>query len=180
MSIAPEQVLPPARDTVLFRSSPARTFLAVFAVVTVSFLAAAPIVAVVARHTDSWWANVVQAVVIAGLAAGGYAYCTRAALATWVRVSAGGLELAAQGSDPILLAWADVSSVVLRQDGIRTVLEVWPVDWDSVHPVAADGPGWPTMIRTVQGAAFTADLSEVWPGPRTLRRELAERMHPAH
>ncbi|MGX6602416.1 hypothetical protein ACWKSP_09820 [Micromonosporaceae bacterium Da 78-11] len=178
MSIAPEQVEAPARDTVLFRSSPARTFLAVFLILMISFAATSPIVALFADETARWGSSTLQAAVIAALAAGAYAYSTRAALATWVRVSAGGLELAAQGSDPILLAWPDIASVVVRRVGLRTVLDVLPVDLDSVHPVQGEGPGWPTLTETELGTAFTADLSEVWPGPRRLRRELARRMHP--
>jgi hypothetical protein len=178
MSIAPEQVEAPARDAVLFRSSPTRTFLAVFAILMVSFVAASPIVALLAGGADRWDAGLGPATVVAVLAAAAYAYSTRAALSTWVRVSAGGLELAAQGSDPVLLAWPDIASVVVRRVGLRTVLDVTPVDLDSVHPVQGAGPGWPTMTETAYGTAFTADLSEVWPGPRTLRRELARRMHP--
>jgi hypothetical protein len=60
--------------------------------------------------------------------------------------------------------------------GARTVLEVTPVDLDRVHPVDAGGPGWPAMVETAAGTAFTADLSQIWPGPRALRRELARRM----
>jgi len=178
MPIAPEQVEAPARDAVLFRSSPTRTFLVVFGVLTVSFAAASPIVALLAGGADGWDDGLLPAVVVAALAAAAYAYSTRAALTTWVRVSAGGLELAAQGSDPVLLAWPDIASVVVRRAGLRTVLDVTPIDLDSVHPVQGEGPGWPTMTETEHGTAFTADLSEVWPGPRTLRRELARRMHP--
>jgi hypothetical protein len=113
---------------------------------------------------------------IAGLASAAYAYSTRASLTTWVRVSSGGLELAAQESDPILLAWSDVAHVTVRRVGLRNVLDVTPVDLDSVHPVQDEGAGWPTMTETADGPAFTADLSEVWPGPRRLRRELAKHL----
>src|SRR3954451_23496896 len=106
MSIAPEQVEAPARDAVLFRSSPLRTFAALFVILLLSYVAVSPVVAlIVGSDGDPWWSTALQAVVIAGLVAGGYAFSPRAALTTWVRVSAGGLELAAQGSDPILLAW---------------------------------------------------------------------------
>jgi hypothetical protein len=179
MSIAPEQVQAPARDAVLFRSSPWRTFLAVFAILLISYLAVSPLVAIVAGGTgDSGSSTVAQAVVIGALVAAVYAYSSRAALNTWVRVSAAGLELAAQGSDPILLAWADIESVVVRRVGLRTVLDVTPVDLDRVHPVQGGGPGWPAMEMTDHGEAFAADLSELWPGPRKLRRELARRLHP--
>jgi hypothetical protein len=32
------------------------------------------------------------------------------------------------------------------------------------------------MTETGIGTAFTADLTQLWPGPRSLRRELARRM----
>jgi hypothetical protein len=179
MSIAPEQVKAPARDTVLFRSSPARTFAALFLILMVSFAAVSPIAALLmGGDGNKWGSGLLEAGVISALAAGTYAWSTRASLTTWVRLSAGGLEMAAQGSDPILLAWADIATVVVRREGVRTVLDVVPVDLDRVHPVQGEGPGWPTMTETETGSAFTADLSEVWPGPRRLRRELAQRMHP--
>jgi hypothetical protein len=176
MSIAPEQVEAPAADAVLFRSSPLRTFVAVFTLLMVSFGAVSPIVALLVGGTGNpWWHTALEAGGISALAAGGYAWSTRGALTTWVRVSSGGLELAAQGSDPILLAWSDIATVVVRRAGLRTLLEVTPVDLDRVHPVQDEGPGGPAM----NGPAFTADLSEVWPGPRALRRELARWMPPA-
>jgi hypothetical protein len=180
MSIAPEQVQAPAGDAVLFRSSPVRTFAALFLILMVSFAAVTPIAALLTGSGPGrWGATVLQAAVISAVAAGAYAWSTRASLTTWVRVSAGGLEMAAQGSDPILLAWPDIATVVVRRAGLRTVLDVVPVDLDRVHPVQGEGPGWPTMTETPAGcSAFTADLSEVWPGPRRLRRELARRMHP--
>jgi hypothetical protein len=180
MSIAPEQVEAPARDAVLFRSSPLRTFAAVFAILIISYISVSPLVALIAGDAGtSWGPTAVQAVVIGALVAGAYAYSSRAALETWVRISAAGLELAAQGSDPILLTWSDIDSVVVRRVGLRTVLDVTPVDFDRVHPVQGEGPGWPAVEATEAGVAFAADLSELWPGPRRLRRELAHRLHPS-
>jgi hypothetical protein len=177
MSIAPEQVEAPADDAVLFRSSPARTFALMFVILLVTYAASAPLVSLLIGNTgDPWWSTLLQAVVIAAVVAGGYAFSARAALTTWVRVSAGGLELAAQGSDPVLLAWADIATVVIRRTGMRTVLDITPVDLDRVHPVQGEGPGWPVLTDTATGPGFTADLTQVWPGPRTLRRELARRM----
>ena len=177
MSIAPEQVEAPARDAVLFRSSPARTFVTVYVVLLLSYLLVSPLVGLVAGGTgDPWWVTALEAAVIGAVAAGGYALSGRGALTTWIRVSSGGLELAAQGSDPILLDWADVAAVEVRRDGLRTVLDVVPVDLDSVHPVQGPHAGWPTMTDTPDGTAFTADLSRLWPSPRALRRELARRL----
>jgi hypothetical protein len=177
MSIAPEQVEAPADDAVLFRSSPARTFALMFVILLITYAASAPLVSLLIGNTgDPWWSTLLQAVVIAVLVAGGYAFSARAALTTWVRVSAGGLELAAQGSDPVLLAWADIATVVIRRTGMRTVLDITPVDLDRVHPVQGEGPGWPALTDTATGTGFTADLTQVWPGPRALRRELARRM----
>jgi hypothetical protein len=177
MPIAPEQVKAPADDAVLFRSSPVRTFVALFALLMISFGLVSPIVAVAVGGTGNpWWQTALQAGLIAGLASAAYAYSTRASLTTWVRVSSGGLELAAQESDPILLAWSDVAHVTVRRVGLRNVLDVTPVDLDSVHPVQDERVGWPTMTETSDGPAFTADLSEVWPGPRRLRRELAKHL----
>jgi hypothetical protein len=178
MSIAPEQVEAPADDAVLFRSSPARTFALMFGVLLITYLATAPLVSLlIGDPGDPWWSTLLQAVVVGALVAGGYAFSARAALTTWVRISAGGLELAAQGSDPVLLTWSDVATAMIRRSGVRTLLEVTPVDLDSVHPVQDEGPGWPTMTETRGGTAFVADLTQVWPGPGALRRELARRMH---
>ena len=179
MSIAPEQVQAPAADAVLFRSSPWRTFIAVFALLMISFRAVSPIVALLAGGTGNpWWQTALEAATISALAAGGYAWSTRGALKTWIRMSSGGLEVAAQDSDPILLAWPDIDHVVVRRQGIRAILEVTPVDLDRAHPVQGEGPGGPAMTETTHGPAYTADLTEVWPGPRALRRELARRMSP--
>jgi hypothetical protein len=179
MPIAPEQVAAPARDAVLFRSSPVRTFAVLFLLMMISFGLVSPIVALVAGGTGNpWWHTALQAGAIATIGSAGYAWSTRASLTTWVRVSSGGLELAAQESDPILLAWEDIAAVRVRRVGMRSVLDVVPVDLDRVHPVQDEAVGGPAMAETPDGPAFTADLSEVWPGPRRLRRELARHLRP--
>jgi hypothetical protein len=168
MSMAPEQVEVPAGDAVLFRSSPARTFAALFAILWLTYLAVSPLTALIlGSDGDTWWSTLLQATVLGAVIAGAYAFSARAALTTWVRVSAGGLEL---------LAWPDIAKVVVRRAGFRTVLEVTPLDLDRVHPVTGEGPGWPALTDTTTGTAFTADLTQVWPGPRALRRELSRRM----
>ena len=174
MSVAPEDVTAPADDTILFRSSPARTFAAMLVVIMVAYLAVSPLVRMVlADADDPWWLTLLQGGVIGVLVAGALAFSARSSLSTWVRVSSAGLELAAQGSDPVWLAWADIQHVVVRRVGARTVLEVTPVDLDSVHAVEGEQAGGPAM----DGTAFTADLSQLWPGPRKLRRELEKRLH---
>lgn len=174
--MAPEEVEAPAAESVVFRSSPWRTFLAMFLVIVVAYAAVSPLVGLMFDTDDRWWLTLVQAAVIGVLVAGAFGLSARSSLTTWVRVSGAGLELAAQGSDPILLSWADIEHVTVRRAGARTVLEVTPVDLDSVHPVDRAGPGWPTMTETESGTAFTADLTQIWPGPRALRRELTRRM----
>ena len=177
MPIAPEQVEAPARDAVLFRSSPVRTFVVLFLLLMFSFALVSPIVAMIGGGTGNpWWQTGLQAAVISALASGAYAYSTRASLKTWVRISSGGLELAAQDSDPVLLAWSDITRVTVRRAGFRNLLDVTPVDFDRVHPVQGERDGWPTLTETPDGPSFTADLSEVWPGPRRLRRELARHL----
>ena len=178
MSIEPEDIEAPARDSVMFRSSPLRTFAVMFAVIVVAHLAVAPLVPLIVGEDDPWWSAPAQAAVIGLLVAGAVVLSARSSITTWVRVSAAGLELAAQGSDPVLLDWQDIRHVVVRRVGLRIVLEVTPVDLDSVHPVDGGGPGWPTMTHSPDGPAFTADLTQIWPGPRALRRELGRRMHP--
>ena len=180
MSIAPEQVEAPARDAVLFKSSPVRTFLALFLLLMVSFALVAPLAALLGEggSGNRWWQTAAQAAVVAALAAGAYVFSTRGSLRTWVRVSSGGLELAAQESDPIMLAWADIKHVTVRRQGLKNLLEVTPVDLDRVHPVQGEEAGPPALAETPDGQSFTADLSEVWPSPRRLRRELAKHLPP--
>ncbi|BBH64732.1 hypothetical protein ACTI_14170 [Actinoplanes sp. OR16] len=173
MSFAPEQVEAPARDAVLFRSSPARMFLMVFAALMAAYLVASPLVARFARGSgDPWWVTALQAAAVAAGAAGLYTISARASLPTWVRVSAAGIELAAQDSDPILLEWKDVAAVVIKRDGLRTVMHVVPGDLDTVHPVQDAHDEGPALVDTPRGPAFTADLSQLWPSPRALRREM--------
>ena len=185
--IAPEQVQAPARDAVLFRSSPVRSFLVIFVLLMLSFALVSPFVALLGDGDGDgdgagrpWWHTGLQAAAIAALAAGAYAYSTRGSLTTWVRISSGGLELAAQDSDPILLAWTDIQHVTVRREAFKNVLEVTPVDFDRVHPVQGEEVGPPALAETPDGQSFTADLSEVWPGPRRLRRELAKYLPADH
>jgi len=177
MSVAPEQVQAPAGDAVLFRSSPVRTGAVLFVVLMVTYLAVAALGdLVLGDPVGSWWPTLLQAILVSATVAGLYLVTARSTLATWVRVSDAGIEVAAQGSDPVLLAWRDVAGAGIRRSGLRTVLEVTPVDLDRVHPVQDQGAGWPPLAETPAGPAFTADLTQVWPGPRALRRELTRRL----
>ena len=182
MSIPPADVEPPADDAVLFRSSPWRTFALISLVLLLAYVGVSPLVALfLDAPDDPWWSTLAQGAVVAVVVAGAYALSARSALSTWVRASSGGLELAAQGSDPVLLAWPDIDHLVVRRDGLRTVLDVTPVDLDRVHPVSEEDEGWPTLRdddADPEGRpAFTADLTQVWPGPRALRRELTRHLH---
>ncbi|MBW6433189.1 hypothetical protein KZ829_05460 [Actinoplanes hulinensis] len=176
MSLTPEEVRAPARDAVVFRSSRARTFVVVFAVLMGAYLVVSPLVDwITGSAGDPWWAILLQGALIGAGFAGAYALSARAALTTWVRVSSAGLELASQESDPILLDWGDIVAVVFRRDGLRTVLEVLPAGMDSVHPVQGGATGGPALADTPRGPVFTADLTQIWPSPRALRREIARR-----
>jgi hypothetical protein len=177
MSMAPEHVQAPAGDAMLFRSSPLRTGVTLFVALATAYLAVAGLGdLVLGDPAGPWWSTVVQAVIVSATVAAVYLVTARSSLATWVRISDGGLELAAQGSDPVLLAWPDVANAAVRRSGLRTVLEVRPTDLDRVHPVQDAGEGWPPLTETQAGPAFLADLTQVWPGPRALRRELFRRL----
>lgn len=52
---------------------------------------------------------------------------------TWVRVSCGGIELAANGSDPILLDRSEIVCARVRRRGLRAVPDVVPADPDTVR-----------------------------------------------
>ncbi|MEV6629567.1 hypothetical protein AB0M54_02300 [Actinoplanes sp. NPDC051470] len=174
MSVEPDEVAAPADDTIVFHSSPVRTFLVMTGLFMLAYLVVSPLVdLLLGADDDPWWLTLVQAAVISLVVAGAFAFSSRGSLSTWVRVSSAGLELAAQGSDPVFLTWPDIEHVVVRRSGTRTVLEVTPVDLDRVHPVENADVGGPAM----DGKAFTADLTQLWPSPRTLRRELERRMH---
>lgn len=174
MSVEPDEVAAPADDTIVFHSSPVRTFLVMTGLFMLAYLVVSPLVdMLLGADDDPWWLTLLQAAVISLVVAGAFAFSSRGSLSTWVRVSSAGLELAAQGSDPVFLTWPDIEHVVVRRSGTRTVLEVTPVDLDRVHPVEGAAVGGPAM----DGKAFTADLTQLWPSPRTLRRELERRMH---
>jgi hypothetical protein len=177
--MAPQQVQAPAGDAVLFRSSRLRTGAALFEVLLTTYLAVALLGNLLLSDPgEPWWSTVLQGVIVSATVTGVYLVTARSSLATWVRVSDGGLELAAQGSDPVLLAWPDIANAAVRRSGLRIVLEVTPVDLDRVHPVQDEGEGWPPLAETPAGPVFTADLTQLWPGPRALRRELARRLRP--
>ncbi|WP_306204296.1 hypothetical protein [Actinoplanes sp. RD1] len=178
MSIPPEEVEAPAQDAVLFRSHPLRTCAVIFAALLVSYVAVSPLVAwLLGAPAESWWETVLEGLAIAVITSGIYGVTARSSLRTWVRSSSAGLELAAQGSDPVLLAWQDIDHAVIRRDGFRMVLDVTPVDLDRVHPVSEEDEGWPALLQEPDGStAFTADLTQVWPGPRALRRELSRHL----
>ncbi|RZU54474.1 hypothetical protein EV385_6425 [Krasilnikovia cinnamomea] len=90
----------------------------------------------------------------------------------WVRVCDAGIELA-QGGVPIFVAWDNVASAVVRHRGLFAVLDVVPVALDQVSTSAPQGNVPPVQLLP-QGAGFRVDVGELCPGPRALRRVLAE------
>jgi hypothetical protein len=173
MTTTPEDVAAPAGDVTVFRGSPARTF----AVMFVSFLIVWPVVNVLISwllgdaDPDPWWGVLLQAALIGAGVAAMLTFVTPGPPATWIRTSSGGLELSAAGSDPIHLAWADITHIAIRRKLLRRFLEVTPVDMGRVNRVR-DGHGLPRS----QDGVFIVDLSRVAPGPQSLRRELVRWM----
>ncbi|BFU44831.1 hypothetical protein [Krasilnikovia sp. MM14-A1004] len=90
----------------------------------------------------------------------------------WVRVCDAGILLA-QGGVPIFVAWTNVSSAVVRHPGLFAVLDVVPVDLEQVTATAPHG-NVPPVQQLPDGAGFRIDVGELCPGPRALRRALAE------
>src|SRR5689334_6877024 len=116
MSAEPDEVAAPADDTVLFHSSPVRTFAVMAGASMLAYLVVSPLVDLVLRDADDpWWLTLIQGAVIGVLVAAAFAFSARSSLSTWVRVSSAGLELAAQGSDPVFLTRADIEHVVVRR-----------------------------------------------------------------
>lgn len=169
MAAGPEDVAAPAADVTVFRTSRRQMFTSLF----VGFSIMWPIAdAGMSRllgdaDADPWWGVLLQAVCTGALFAALMTYVAPVQRPTWVRTSSGGLEVSAPGSDPIHIAWTDITHVEVRRTGLRWTLEVTPVDPGRVNQVH-DGNSMPRM----RDGVITVDLSWTAPGPRSLRREV--------
>ncbi|MBM2623391.1 hypothetical protein JIG36_48645 [Actinoplanes sp. LDG1-06] len=94
---------------------------------------------------------------------------------TWVRISSGGIELAADGGDPILLDWSETSSAQVRRRGLWAVLDVVPTDPDSVRSTDPHRD-LPRLRDTADGTAFTVPVGSLRPGPAALRSALVRHL----
>ena len=168
MTTEPDEVYAPAGDPILFRVSRSWSLARMFAVALVIYPIVQPLVILaLGGDVDFGWVLIVQAVVMSALFAGISAVMRPSPFNTWIRVSAGGLELCAGGRGPVLLTWPDVASVRVRRRGLRTLLEVTPVEMRRVHRAdARDGQ------PPVRDGSFVADVGLLRPGIGVLRREL--------
>ncbi len=170
----PDEVTAPAPDAQLFRPSAAWTFLVIFAV-AVPVMTAANLLLDLPDGQSLGWHQL-------GKAAGdSLPYCLLAATAaawqirrrrSWVRISSGGIELAAYAAGPIVLDWAEITSVRVHRRGLRAVLDVVPADVDAVRSVEP-ARDLPQMRDTADGTAFTVEVSFLRPGLAALRTSLA-------
>jgi hypothetical protein len=93
----------------------------------------------------------------------------------WIRASAAGLELAANGRQPVFLPWSAVQSVRLRFTGPLTELLVTPTSLNAATVAAV--PAWAPRVRRRSGAAaFIVDVGLMTPGPSALLAELNRRL----
>ena len=169
MSIAPEEVEAPAADAVLFRSSPVRDVRRRLPGARWSptwpsrrwwrCCWAAP--------DDPWWLTLLQAAVIGALVAGALRLISPASsLTTWVRVSRAAWSWPPRAATRCCWPGRTSPHVAVRRAGAAHRA--------GRHP-GRPGPGasgartraraGPTMTETAAGTAFTADLTQVWPGP---------------
>ena len=95
----------------------------------------------------------------------------------WVRVSDAGIELAQRGT-PVFIGWGNVASVSVHRWAPFAVLDVVPVSLHDVTPAASSGTLTPVR-RLGDRAGFRVDVGGLLPGPRALRRALAQFRRPA-
>ena len=170
----PDDVAAPAADAVLFHSAPGWVFLTTLLVAVPIMAAGGVLIELLDGAGLGWrdWAAAAAdalplALLIAALAAA-QVWQRR----TWVRISSGGVELAARGGDPVLLDWAEIVSARVRRRWLWTVLDVVPVDPYNVRSVEPQRDP-PRMRDTGYGAAFTVEVGGLRPGPAALRAALA-------
>lgn len=170
----PDDVTAPAADSRLFRSSPTLYFLILVPATLLAVTAASLLIDLLDGAGLSWRQLGVRAAALLPFTAAGaglVAWQIRRR-PTWVRISSGGIELAVQGSDPILLDWSEIVCARVHRRGLRAVLDVVPADPDTVR---STGPHrvLPRMRDTADGTAFTADIVFLRPGPTALQAALA-------
>ena len=172
----PDDVTAPAADTRLFRSSPTWVTLILLCV-------AVPVAAFASLGLELLDGAAMSRRLMAEAVVDVLPYTVVAALVTvwqlsrrrtWVRISSGGMELAAHGGDPVLLDWSEIVSARVRRRWLWAVLEVVPVDLDTVRSVDP-GRDLPRVRETDAGTAFTVEAGILRPGPTALRAELARR-----
>lgn len=171
---SPDDVTAPAADTRLFRSSP--TWASV-----ILLCAAVPVAAFVSLGFELLDGTAMSLRLMAAAVVDVLPYMVIAALVaawqlarrrTWMRTSSGGMELAVHGGDPVLLDWSEIVSARVRRRWLWAVLEVVPVDLDTVRSVEP-GRDLPRMRETDAGTAFTVGAGSLRPGPAALRTEIA-------
>lgn len=169
MASSPEDVAAPAADVTVFRTSRTRMFINLFVASSIMWPIADTVMSWLLGDTDPdpWWGVLLQAVLTGALFAALLTYVTPAQRPTWVRTSSGGLEVSAAGSDPIHLAWSDITRIDVRRTRLQWTLEVTPTDADRINQVR-DGNGMPQ----IRDGVITALLPWMSPGPRNLRREV--------
>ncbi|HLL64426.1 MAG TPA: hypothetical protein VK453_01630 [Micromonosporaceae bacterium] len=170
----PDDVTAPAADARLFRSSPTWLFVIVVLLTLPTNVGLQLLLQLLdgAPAGSPQAAEALPSALAFAVMAGGAAAWLLWRRRTWVRISSGGIELAALGGDPILLDWSEIVAVRVRGHWLRTVLDVVPV---ALHAVRSAEPArdLPRVRDTADGAAFSVDVGALRPGPATLRAELA-------
>lgn len=171
---SPDEVTAPAPDAQLFRSSPTWAFLVILFLVMPVF-AIIDLLLDLPEGADLGWRQVSETVgnslLFALVAAGAAAWQIRRRR-TWVRISSGGIELAADGGDPILIDWSEIICARIRRRGLWAVLDVVPTDPDTVRSTNPHRD-LPRMRDTPDGTAFTVPAGGLRPRPAALRTALA-------
>ncbi|MFX0593281.1 hypothetical protein [Melissospora conviva] len=88
-----------------------------------------------------------------------------------IAVGATGIELAWRGAEPVLLSWSQLAAARVRRPGPLAVLEITPVDRDSVEPFAAQQ----RLPRLGADGTLRVPVGELKPGPNVLRDAIAGR-----
>jgi hypothetical protein len=118
--------------------------------------------------------SLAYAVIVAGVA--GLVLWRRV---SWVRTSAGGLECADLGRNPVFLSWSAIESVALQRVGPFTELVVTPTA-SATQVVASPADRPPRWRRRAVRPAFVIDAGTLRPAPAALLAEITRRVsrHP--